>query len=1129
PSTLCVNTATSFANVSGSGNLANQWQWTVTPASGVTISAPNAATTNITFTNSGSYTIQLTASNNGSSLRIVDTVVQVLACSLLDCRRDNQQWIFGWGQQGVDFSSGSPRAFVPPAALFNDNNQESYITRTDANGQILYFTNGSFVYDGNFNKLNATSFHPLASSGAIYNSSAQIISLPFPGHPGEYLMFVPNKGWDSPPLTAVAANYPPHTIVDINMNGTPSATPFSCNTLVVPPAGETFSFNQFAYSEQITAIPHANGRDYWIVFPVASVSAKLYLVSFLLSPAGLKQQAIQQIESSALIMSVGYGLAVSPSHNRLAFKYMNFALEIQLATLAFNNRTGSFGAPVKYSLNAYNIPQPGGIVFYDDTHAYLSRTGGTGRGILDLDLLTGVGVDFAAGNEYSRFSIGPDGQIYTIYKAGLFGANSQALARIDRVAGVPTVNIAIPGNQLSGNLTGFQGINFWNLDENVYCRPDTTNIDFSIIRTNCNSYQFVLNDSANWYPYNVIWNFGDGSPSITLPANQPATHSYATPGLYPVSMQVFVTGCLSSNLLPAQPVVHLVEPVDANAPLIIQGPDTICINSQLHDVSYTTAQSAGAQYTWSVVSGDAIVRQPSSGLGIYQAWYSFGQTAGPRTIQVQMTEGSCSVTGTLTVTGTLPGQAHAGQNGSLNICASVQQPIDLFSLITGEDPGGYWIRISGTGGIFNAANATFTPQPGATSSVFQYILSGNTGCTNADTSEASIQILSTNGAGLDGTLSVCQTDYPTIDLFAVITGESAGGVWERVSGTGGVFNSAAGTFAITATATSSLFRYIIIGNNGCPNDSSLATITVNIRVPAGSDGQVNICNLNGPVLTLTDYIPGAFNGGTWVRLSGTGGVFNATAGTFGPVFAIEQSLFEYRTPTNGVCPGDTSRVTVTVGDFNPLPDTDTTQCGNQSLNLQALYDLSGYTIVQPWFYNAAPVANPTAVSQSGLYTTVISNGSNCSDTLNVRLQQSPAAQANAGPDTIAVYGQPLQLQGSGNGNPQWTWSPLNATVSNAQIYQPLVTLTAPEYWFILQVSNANECKAADSVRIKVYRGPTYYVPTVFTPNGDGLNDALVAIPVGIIQTEFFRVYNRFGELIFETRDPRSGWNGRYKG
>lgn len=1128
---ICANTAIVFSNVSGSGNLANQWQWTVTPSAGVTISSPNAASTDISFPTAGTYMVELTASNSGSQVRTFQKNIQVTACQLLDCRKNQQKWIFGWGYSGVDFSSGSPATYIPPTNLLNDGNQESYYVETDPQtGNVLFYTNGSYVYDGSFNKINTTSFHPLASLGGTYNSSAQIIIIPFPGHDKQFLMFIPNRGWDQPPLVSVANNYPAHMIILIDASGPAiTAVPFSCSTAVVSP-GITFNYNLYAYSEQITAVPHANGRDYWILFPCLSTSGNLYMASFLLHPGGLVQKSVALVKNNTFIANIGYGLSANPQHNRIALKYQNNAFQIQLATLPFDHATGTFGTAINYNLASENIGYPGGLIFYDETHVYMSKTiNFPSLGLMDVDLLTGTVSNFASTRDYGRLAYGPDGQIYVLEKFSLQGAGSQALARVDRVAGAPVVTTVIPGPQFSPNLPVNMGLNFWNLHENIHCGPAPARLDFTIERVNCNSFKFVLTDSAAWSNYTLLWDFGDGSPAVSVPSWQAQYHTYATPGTFTVTLQLSINGCLGSVNLPATPIAHPVSTVDASAPLTINGPTSVCISGQTREINYSTISSPDATYSWTV-TGDAQIRVPASGIGVSNAWVLFGQTAGPRTITVQMTEGGCTVSGSVTVTGTLPGQANAGQDGAIGVCGGNQSVIDLFSLISGEQTGGYWTQISGTGGSFNAAAGTFTPAPGLTSSEFLYIIPGNTGCSYPDTSKATINVVNPAGAGFDGNTNVCQSAGGQVNLFGLITGESTGGIWERVSGTGGVFNAPAGTFDITTTATSSSFRYIISGGGSCGNDTSFALVTVDLPVNAGVDGQFNICDLQSTTsYALETWISGFQTGGVWSRISGTGGVFNSTAATFTGPFTPGISIFQYQLPGNGSCPADNATVTATVGDFNPVPDTDSIICNDRTIDLNNIYDLRPYIIIRNWQLNGQDVDNSSAVSQAGTYNIVITDGGNCFDTVHVIITKLPPVSANAGRDTIAVYNQPHQLTGSGNGSVQWTWSPATAVVSSSQVPRPVVRLTDPEYLFVLQVSNAAGCVGTDSVYIKVLKGPAYYIPTAFTPNGDGLNDVFSAISVGIRSTEWFRVYNRYGQVIFETKDPSQGWNGTFKG
>ncbi len=55
------------------------------------------------------------------------------------------------------------------------------------------------------------------------------------------------------------------------------------------------------------------------------------------------------------------------------------------------------------------------------------------------------------------------------------------------------------------------------------------------------------------------------------------------------------------------------------------------------------------------------------------------------------------------------------------------------------------------------------------------------------------------------------------------------------------------------------------------------------------------------------------------------------------------------------------------------------------------------------------------------------------------------------------------------------------------------------------------------------------VPNGFTPNNDGLNDVLRPLTLGIRDFHYFRVFNRWGQTVFVTRDPGQGWNGQVAG
>ena len=206
---------------------------------------------------------------------------------------------------------------------------------------------------------------------------------------------------------------------------------------------------------------------------------------------------------------------------------------------------------------------------------------------------------------------------------------------------------------------------------------------------------------------------------------------------------------------------------------------------------------------------------------------------------------SASVPGTYAVTYTTPPgpdppfatttlvtileQSNAGIDGGVTVCDSDTTIIDLHSLITGEQTGGTWVRVTGTGGTFNATAGTFTPAVGATVSSFVYTIEVPLPC-GSDTSVATVSIISQPYAGIDGSINISNTTNELINLFSLISGFQPGGTWTRTSGIGGTFNAALGSFNPYPDATSSTFNYTMQGFFPCVNSSSVATVAITADV-----------------------------------------------------------------------------------------------------------------------------------------------------------------------------------------------------------------------------------------------------------------------------------------------------------
>jgi gliding motility-associated-like protein len=141
----------------------------------------------------------------------------------------------------------------------------------------------------------------------------------------------------------------------------------------------------------------------------------------------------------------------------------------------------------------------------------------------------------------------------------------------------------------------------------------------------------------------------------------------------------------------------------------------------------------------------------------------------------------------------------------------------------------------------------------------------------------------------------------------------------------------------------------------------------------------------------------------------------------------------------------------------------------------------------------------------------------------------PPVVANAGNDTVVVAGQRLQLNGTGGATYQWLPSTF---LNNPNLSNPVAVFDRQQetFRYILTASTPEGCKDTDTIGIKIFKtDPGFFVPTAFTPDNNGLNDAFKPIAVGMASFDFFKVYNRWGNEVFSTNISSKGWNGTYKG
>jgi len=218
---------------------------------------------------------------------------------------------------------------------------------------------------------------------------------------------------------------------------------------------------------------------------------------------------------------------------------------------------------------------------------------------------------------------------------------------------------------------------------------------------------------------------------------------------------------------------------------------------------------------------------------------------------------------------------------------------------------------------------------------------------------------------------------------------------------------------------------------------------------------------------------------------------------------------------------------------NAGPDADI--CVGQNAQLSA----SGGTSYQwtPSIYlSSATIPNPTVIQpqQTTRYTLQVKDANGCISlfTDDVLVKITPPIIVIVSPkDSVVAEGDHIQINATSIGT-SYSWSnPL--TLSNPNIPNPVASIPVGSigniFTYTVTAGTSAGCRGTASVTLKVYKGPDIYLPTGFTPNGDGKNDKFHPISVGIKKINYFRVFNRWGQMVFSSATVNEGWDGKLGG
>lgn len=216
------------------------------------------------------------------------------------------------------------------------------------------------------------------------------------------------------------------------------------------------------------------------------------------------------------------------------------------------------------------------------------------------------------------------------------------------------------------------------------------------------------------------------------------------------------------------------------------------------------------------------------------------------------------------------------------------------------------------------------------------------------------------------------------------------------------------------------------------------------------------------------------------------------------------------------CPGSPDTVLLSVNDMTTVTlGADTQICSEEHLLLNASNSYISYT----WSDNSEEQI--LSISQEGEYWVSVLDSNNCLSSDTMALFKYDVTTVKLEADTQICAGEHLLLNASKCYN-SYTWS-------DNSVEQTLLINQEGEYW--VSVLDSNKCLSSDTINILAASSGCefdIFIPNVFSPNGDGLNDYF-KISGDRPNHMNLLIFNRWGNIVFKTTDKDEYWDGKYKG
>ena len=677
---------------------------------------------------------------------------------------------------------------------------------------------------------------------------------------------------------------------------------------------------------------------------------------------------------------------------------------------------------------------------------------------------------------------------------------------------IPAVSAAENPTGVMYSSSGIKTITFTISDQN--CTQTTTQTitiqstpvaGFTSTAPQCTGLPIDFTNTGSTTGVTWNWNFGLDATPATSTVQNPTGVTYATAGTKTVMLTA--TDSLSGCSVSVSVTINIHQ--TPTATFTSTAPQCAGVA-----VSFTNTGSTGGNWSYNWNFGEGANPATSLGENPSGIVYSSG---GSKTVTFTISDQNCTQSSTQTIT--ILETPVANFSSTAPQCTGL--PVNFTN--TGTSSGVTWAWDFGSG----ASPATdITESPSdiiyATAGIkIVTLVITNIGSGCSATATSSINIYQSPTVSFTSTAPQC-ANSPINFSNTGSTGASWNFTWDFGQNASPVVSSAENPTGVLYSLPGTKTVTFTISDANC-TQTNTQTVIVNPLPYANAGADTTIC-ANQSVKLGGDSVSAGYTY-NWFPSNTLDNPFASN-----PVASPTASVTTYSVTVTDAGSGCINSAFVIVTMLDPLhadAGPDVQVCLNDSIQIGA-----GFIAGQ--FYQWTPATGLSSTTSSNpiarpavttTYTLIVTDTAGCppvTDNVTVTVNALPNAQA--GPDDTITKGASVQL--TGTGGVQYFWTPA-AGLSNANVFNPVATPdTTTSY--VLTVTDLFGCQNTDTMQVVVFDFVTpFWVPSAFTPDGNGHNDVFFVRGGGFVTFEF-SIYNRYGQLLFITKDITEGWDGTNK-